>query len=1444
MGEYMKRKGFTLVELIVSIVLVGIVLASMIGTLLSLKNTYNVVNEDMEARTYSTLVSKIINEHIMKNNGIKDYDCAGNKCVMTLGTLDKNGNNKKMTLEIVTATLKSNVMKDNKNNSNVGSLMEKTTTIKYYGEDYSYYKTLKYYDRHYAEGNKDIITGYKFKNIKGTAYLYGKPDTELKDYLVNITIEMNNPKYNIEVYSTSEVKNADVGNLRLYKLTYNSNGGSTCPDNPKVALDRKPWGELCVPTKPQSGFKGWFIQKDGVFTKEVTAESIALEDINVYAHWDNNKYSCAAGKYLPAGKTSCETCLENNYCPGITDVYYDKFHDQGISKCLTNYLSASGSKVKTDCKITCNEGSHLKKANDTSCTGCLTGYEKGRHEVSWGNISACNIVDPGKPSISGGSTKIYGSSDTTLTCSTPSTYESNTSIYYSFGYSSTETGTLGNWSDPITTNTLVVSKTEYVGNRYYACRVYASGSGTSNTITSNERTLLRIKNAEITFNKNIGEINPTDGSWYTRTGANVFYAGEVSSTTKNAPTASKTGYKWNGWYTATSGGKQILNSSNTIQSTTVDGYIKSSKWTTTTDKQLYAQYSAKTYTLTYDCNEGTKPSGKLGNATATYDQVFKISTDVCTRTGYTQNGWNTKADGTGSPWTVENTNNTDWKWNIDSNVTLYAVWNPNTYKITLDKNGGTNTPTGSVNVTYMTSTLSPSSITLPTRSYKVSGFGLATSRKSNGATVSSTSDITNSYTFDGWYTDKSSGNLLLSKAKKPILQASVNGFTDSSSMWTKAGGTTVYAHWSGGSVTLPTITKDGYNCGWTTSSTGTTITYASGGSYTPTAATTMYGVCVAKQYTITYHQGHGSLNDGKWTDFSKKTTCTFDSDCTLESYSNLGGTFPDASNVWSFAGWTAKANATAVSYSDSGSINPSSYSANVNLYAIGRRGFRYSSGEKPTTNSGYKYQYWNPYSTAADYYTSVDVAAANPYSGWDFIGYRATDTASSTVTIGSSYAGKSTYKPSPTSLTALNFRAIYSRKVYLKYYPNGGSGSKGDDEQMQYHNSGFGNGSSNTISGHGNSTATFTLAPSNTYTRAGYILNKWAEGSTSGAQKDPGSEYSWTPSGSDSTTKSMYATWSIIPTCTLAATSSGVKITANNADSYGLSKTNTATYNSTQTLALSESTYYGFVKTNAGNTGTCTIKITAADSSTESRDVNCNTYAKYNSPSTQCSTGYSYVRNTCSSYKYCSGGETPSEGTCSYSATATPKSNTLGCASSCPTGWNSDTSHCTRSCTCNKGTYNKTTGKCTYNGDITYSGTCTCGPCNDGSGFYSGGYPKKFTNVTSSYCGSASTPGGLCGNNCSTGKYLTADGYYSCNGKIQSSRTCSEDPKSCSWTSNSYLYCTTTEYTCSGGQTPSGTTCSYNASTGYQGTIYCSKTNYSCSSGTTIISGTTYCKPS
>ena len=48
----MNKKGFTLIELIVSITLVSIILVSLLATLVKLKQTYEVIEEDSDIRIY------------------------------------------------------------------------------------------------------------------------------------------------------------------------------------------------------------------------------------------------------------------------------------------------------------------------------------------------------------------------------------------------------------------------------------------------------------------------------------------------------------------------------------------------------------------------------------------------------------------------------------------------------------------------------------------------------------------------------------------------------------------------------------------------------------------------------------------------------------------------------------------------------------------------------------------------------------------------------------------------------------------------------------------------------------------------------------------------------------------------------------------------------------------------------------------------------------------------------------------------------------------------------------------------------------------------------------------------------------------------------------------------------------------------------------------------
>lgn len=131
-----------------------------------------------------------------------------------------------------------------------------------------------------------------------------------------------------------------------------------------------------------------------------------------------------------------------------------------------------------------------------------------------------------------------------------------------------------------------------------------------------------------------------------------------------APT--RTGYTLDGWYTEPIAGTKWNFDSNVV----------------TENRTLYAHWTANQYTVTFDKNaddaEGTMPA-----QTFTYDQSQNLTQNAFTRPGYTFAGWNTKANGSGTPYAdqaeVKNLSATD-----GSSITLYAQWTLDTPAVTLE----------------------------------------------------------------------------------------------------------------------------------------------------------------------------------------------------------------------------------------------------------------------------------------------------------------------------------------------------------------------------------------------------------------------------------------------------------------------------------------------------------------------------------------------------------------------------------------------------------------------------------------------------------------------------------------------------------------------------------------------------------------------------------------
>ena len=90
------------------------------------------------------------------------------------------------------------------------------------------------------------------------------------------------------------------------------------------------------------------------------------------------------------------------------------------------------------------------------------------------------------------------------------------------------------------------------------------------------------------------------------------------------------------------------------------------------------------YTITYDGNGNTGGNPPVdGNSYKEGDEVTLLSTATMTKTGYSHAGWNTKADGSGTSFTIGETVNMP-----ANNILLYAQWTliP-TYRVHYKGNG-------------------------------------------------------------------------------------------------------------------------------------------------------------------------------------------------------------------------------------------------------------------------------------------------------------------------------------------------------------------------------------------------------------------------------------------------------------------------------------------------------------------------------------------------------------------------------------------------------------------------------------------------------------------------------------------------------------------------------------------------------------------------------------
>lgn len=207
-------------------------------------------------------------------------------------------------------------------------------------------------------------------------------------------------------------------------------------------------------------------------------------------------------------------------------------------------------------------------------------------------------------------------------------------------------------------------------------------------------------------------------------------SGAPSSQTKNYGTditittskPTRTGYNFEGWG---------------LRSTSLSpAYSPGDTYSANMSTTLYAIWSAKTYTISYDANGG---SGAPSSQIKTYGVDLTLSSTKPTRSGYTFKGWGVSSSTTYVSYQPGGT------YSQNMNRTLYAIWEenaPTTYTVSYNANGGSGAPSAQTKTHGVTLTLSS---TRPTRSgYTFKGW----STSSSATTVS--------YSPGGSYTNNAS----------------------------------------------------------------------------------------------------------------------------------------------------------------------------------------------------------------------------------------------------------------------------------------------------------------------------------------------------------------------------------------------------------------------------------------------------------------------------------------------------------------------------------------------------------------------------------------------------------------------------------------------------------------------------------------------------------------
>ena len=335
-------------------------------------------------------------------------------------------------------------------------------------------------------------------------------------------------------------------------------------------------------------------------TSAVTANSVTLTAVTDSGGVGGIQYGYTTGTGATPGNWQTSTTF-NNLSPGTAYTFYARYAGNGFY--APSAASSTGLTVTTSALV------------DAETPNITTHPQGGTYTV--GADAALSVA----ASVSDGGTLSYQ------------------------WYSNTTDSTTGGSEISGATSSSYTPPTSAAGTTWYYCVVI----NTNNSVTGKKTATATSNTAEI-------KVSPAAPTEYTITFDGNGGTSPAAQTTTDQkltslPTSTQSGYSFNGWYTAKTGGDQIT--PDTVFSASMTVYAQ---WTKDTPPQ------PAEYTITFDGNGGTSPAAQ----TTTGQKLTSLP--ASTQSGYSFNGWYTAKTG-GDKITPDTV--------FSASVTVYAQWTKN-----------------------------------------------------------------------------------------------------------------------------------------------------------------------------------------------------------------------------------------------------------------------------------------------------------------------------------------------------------------------------------------------------------------------------------------------------------------------------------------------------------------------------------------------------------------------------------------------------------------------------------------------------------------------------------------------------------------------------------------------------------------------------------------------